>query len=186
MTRAWKSRIVGQGAEDPMQLVANPRNWRVHPGDQQDALSDMLDQVGWVQQVLVNRTTGNVVDGHLRVELAISKGEPMVPVLYVELDEAEEAAVLATLDPLAAMAATDQEKLAELLQEATIESDRLMEELTGMIPEDPDAPPHGADDPGQDVGGQYAVAVLCSSEEHQREVFERLSGDGYACKVLTV
>ena len=101
--------------------MANPRNWRIHPKGQQDALGSVLDEVGWVQQVLVNRTTGNVVDGHLRVELAISRDEPAVPVLYVELSEDEEALVLASLDPLSAMAATDEDKLRELLAGVTTE-----------------------------------------------------------------
>jgi ParB-like chromosome segregation protein Spo0J len=60
----------------------------------------MLDTVGWVQSVIVNRTTGYVVDGHLRVAMAISKGEALIPVSYVELDEAEENLVLAALDPV--------------------------------------------------------------------------------------
>jgi hypothetical protein len=34
---------------------------------QEAALAGILGQVGWVQQVLVNRRTGHVVDGHLRV-----------------------------------------------------------------------------------------------------------------------
>ena len=67
----WKNRIVGSGEEAPDQLLANPANWRVHPKVQQQALAGILGQVGWVQQVLVNRRTGHVVDGHLRVALAI-------------------------------------------------------------------------------------------------------------------
>ena len=74
-----------------------------------------LSEVGWVAQVLVNRTTGHVVDGHLRVELAISRGEPSVPVVYVELSEEEERLVLASLDPLAAMATAEKDALAALL-----------------------------------------------------------------------
>ncbi len=66
----WTSRIVGSGEEAPDQLLANPANWRIHPKAQQEALAGVLDQVGWVQQVLVNRRTGHVVDGHLRVALA--------------------------------------------------------------------------------------------------------------------
>ncbi len=68
----WRSRIVGSGEEAPDQLLANPANWRVHPEAQQDALAGLLGQVGWVQQILVNRRTGHVVDGHLRVALARS------------------------------------------------------------------------------------------------------------------
>ena len=52
--------------------------------DQQRAVEGALQEVGWVQQVLVNRTTGHLVDGHLRVELAISRGEPS-PVTYLDL-----------------------------------------------------------------------------------------------------
>ncbi len=112
---AWRNRIVGSGEEPPEQLLANPANWRTHPREQQAALAGALAEVGWVGQVLVNRTTGHVVDGHLRVELAISRAEPSVPVLYVELTEAEEQLVLATLDPLAAMATAEKDALALLL-----------------------------------------------------------------------
>jgi ParB-like chromosome segregation protein Spo0J len=84
-TAPWRNRITGSGEEAPDQLLANPANWRIHPKAQQDALAGALDQVGWVQQVLVNRSSGFVVDGHARVALALSRGEPTVPVLYVDL-----------------------------------------------------------------------------------------------------
>jgi len=113
----WRSRIVGSGEEPPDQLLANPRNWRTHPGAQRDALRGSLSEVGWVQQVLVNRTTGHVVDGHARIEEAISAGAPTVPVLYVELTEEEERLVLATFDPIGAMAQADSVRLDELLAE---------------------------------------------------------------------
>jgi len=134
----WQSRIVGTGTEDPLQLVANPRNWRIHPKGQQKALASVLDEVGWVQQVLVNKTTGNVVDGHLRVELAISKNEAEVPVLYVELTEQEEGLILASLDPIGSMAAADEDKMRELLAETAVADDELralLEDLGGVKPE---------------------------------------------------
>ena len=67
----WRNRIAGSGEESPDQLLANPRNFRRHPKHQQDALRGVLAEVGWVQDVIVNRTTGHLVDGHLRVELAM-------------------------------------------------------------------------------------------------------------------
>lgn len=132
-----RNRIVGQGAEAPDQLVANPANWRVHPREQQRALLGSLEAVGWVQQVIVNRVTGNLVDGHARVEQALSRGEATIPVLYVELAPEEEALVLATLDPISAMAGTDQEKLGELVGALRVDDDalrRLLGSLAG--PED--------------------------------------------------
>jgi ParB-like chromosome segregation protein Spo0J len=117
MAERWQNRIVRYGQEAPDQLLANPGNWRVHPKHQQEALAGAMRQVGWVQDVIVNERSGFVVDGHLRVALAISEGQVSVPVKYVDLDPSEEALVLATLDPLSAMAVMDGEALNALLAE---------------------------------------------------------------------
>jgi DNA modification methylase len=113
--KAWKNRIVGEGMVAPDQLLANPANWRLHPAAQAQALSGVLDEVGWVTGVLVNRRTGMLVDGHLRVMLALQRHEKTIPVSYVNLSTSEETLVLATLDPISALAGTDKAKLSELL-----------------------------------------------------------------------
>lgn len=107
----YQNRIVGYGEADPTDLLANPRNWRIHPKAQQDALEGVLENVGWVDDVIVNKRTGFVVDGHLRVSLALRHDHKTVPVKYVDLSEEEEALVLATLDPIAAIATADVEQL---------------------------------------------------------------------------
>jgi ParB-like chromosome segregation protein Spo0J len=112
---SWRNGIVGHADVAPFELVPNPRNWRTHPMEQQRALAAALGEVGWVAKVLVNRTTGNVVDGHLRIELALARKEPTVPVTYVELSEEKERLVLASLDQLAAMATAEKEALEALL-----------------------------------------------------------------------
>lgn len=111
----WRNRIVGTGEVDPSELVANPANWRQHPMQQREALADALERVGWVQQVVVNKTTGRMIDGHLRAQLGDEQGEATVPVLYVELTEEEERLVLASLDPIGALAVPDVEQLRKLL-----------------------------------------------------------------------
>lgn len=120
----FRNRIVGSGEEAPDQLLANPRNWRIHPKHQQDAIQAVLEEVGWVQEIIVNKTTGFVVDGHARVSIALRREEAMVPVKYVELTEAEEALILATLDPIGALAVGDQEKVSALLADIGTESVR--------------------------------------------------------------
>lgn len=114
-TAPWANRIVDHGEESPESLLPNPANWRQHGAVQRQALTDVLGEVGLVQSVIVNRTSGHLVDGHLRVELAKSQGQPTIPVVYVELSEEEEHVILASLDPIAALASADREKLAELL-----------------------------------------------------------------------
>ena len=128
----WLNRIVAHGEEDPTQLLAHPDNFRVHPKAQQDALRDAIQRVGLVQQVVVNRTTGHVLDGHLRVELAISESQPLVPVSYVDVSEDEEAIILATLDPIAAMAGIDKDKLAALVAGMDDEDAALARVVNGL------------------------------------------------------
>ena len=146
---AWESRIVGHGEAAPADLVGNPRNWRTHPKAQRDALAGVLDQVGWVQDVIVNKRTGYLVDGHARVAVAAQRGETSVPVVYVDLSEDEELLILATLDPLAAMAEADTEVLADLLASVTSEDAALTSMLDALAGNTPNFEPVGIDEQGR-------------------------------------
>lgn len=128
-----RNRITGEGKEDPSQLLANPWNYRRHPKAQLDALEGVLEEVGWVQQVVVNTTTGHMVDGHARVELAIRREEKTVPVLYVTLSEREEKIVLATLDPIAGMAWHDEEAVKLLLDGLEAENRAVAEFMQTLV-----------------------------------------------------
>ena len=127
-----KNRIVSSGNEPLDNILFNPRNWRIHPLNQQNALKGVLEEVGWVQNVIVNQRTGNLIDGHLRCQLAQREGATTIPVLYVDLSEEEEALILATLDPIAGMAATDKQKLDELFSDIQSENEsvrKMMDEI---------------------------------------------------------
>lgn len=126
------NRIVGEGWEKPEALKANPANWRTHAPEQREAMREMMESVGWVQRVIVNRKTGHVVDGHMRIEEAIRKKEPRVPVVYVELTEAEERRVLALFDPVATMAGIDKSRLREVLADLRGDSIGLTKLISGL------------------------------------------------------
>lgn len=148
-----KNRIVGYGNEPLDQIQFNPRNWRIHPLNQQNSLKGVLDEVGFVQSVIVNKRTGNLIDGHLRCQLAAREGQKTIPVVYVDLSEEEEALVLSTLDPIAAMAATDKQKLDELFAGIESENENVRKMIAeigakeGIIP--PDFEPVGIDEQGR-------------------------------------
>jgi len=96
-------------------LRPNPKNWRTHPKAQQDALKGILAEVGMADACLARELDDGslmLIDGHLRAETI---GTEVVPVLILDVDEAEADKILATLDPLAAMAGQDSEQLAALL-----------------------------------------------------------------------
>jgi DNA modification methylase len=111
----WRNRIIGYGEVDPEQLLANPLNWRIHSELQQDTIEGMLEEVGIIAPVLVNQTTGYVVDGHMRVALAIKRGQKKMPVVWLDLNADEERKAILTIDPISAMATAHAGNLQELM-----------------------------------------------------------------------
>lgn len=122
----WQNRITRSGTVSPKEIAANPKNWREHPDNQRAALEAVLDTVGWVAGVVVNERSGLVVDGHLRLEIALSRGLKEIPVDYVDLSESEEALALATIDPLTGMAQENGYLFGRLLEQANTGNPDLM------------------------------------------------------------
>ena len=190
-TAPWRNRIAGTGDEDPTQLLANPRNWRTHPKEQREALRGALSEVGWVQQVLVNKQTGHVVDGHARVEEAITRGEPTVPVLYVDLTPDEEGVVLASLDPIGAMAARDDERLTALLAELHVDDaglQALLDEIAPLKPvvglTDPDDAPDLGEEANVNAGDVFALGdhrLMCGDAAKAADLGRLMTGGRADC-----
>lgn len=127
-----RSRIVGEAMVDPVTLKGHPSNWRVHDAEQRDALREVLNDIGWVQRIVVNKRTGNILDGHMRVDEAFKLGEPKVPVLYVDLSEEEERRMLAVMDPIGGMAKVDKRRLRAVVEGLQTQGEglgRLVEDL---------------------------------------------------------
>jgi len=178
----WGNRIIKTGTVKAGELLANPNNWRIHPKGQQDVLSGMLGSIGFVAGVLINmrsdpswgrdRNIETMVDGHLRAGLALDRGDDTeVPATWVDLVPEEEAAVLATLDPIAAMATTDDAKLAGLVAEMPEDLRALTEVLR-------------QERKGKKVVFEavdhHRVTVECESENQRVALIERLIAEGYA------
>lgn len=111
-----RDRIVEFKRINASELTPHPQNWRKHPKAQQAAMSGILKEVGYVDAIMVREHDGGyqIIDGHLRAE---TTPDTTVPVLVVDLDDAETALVLATFDPIGAMAEPSKEHLDALLQQ---------------------------------------------------------------------
>jgi hypothetical protein len=125
-------------------LQAHDGNWRTHPQHQQDALRGVLDEVGIAGALLVYRSPAHdgayvTIDGHLRTALDPAQTWPC---LVLDVDDAEAALLLATHDPLAALAEADTDRLRALLD--TVQSgdpaiQAMLSQLAenyGLIPQD--------------------------------------------------
>ena len=116
-------------------LIPNPKNWRRHPQAQRDALATMLERVGMAAAVVARETPEGLVllDGHLRADIG---ADAEIPVLVVDLDDAEADEVLATMDPLSVMADADLDSLKSLLDGLREAPPVDFGELYGLLPDD--------------------------------------------------
>lgn len=164
----WRNRILGHDEVPPDELLANPLNWRVHPKHQQDALKGVIEEVGFVSPVLVQAGTDVVVDGHMRVTLALRDNIATIPVTYLDLTDVEVNTILATFDPISALAATDAAQLEALLRDVSTSDAAVMQMLAdlasdaGVIP--PDFEPVGIDEQGQLDQKQMHTCPECGHE----------------------
>ena len=70
------------------ELLPNPKNWRVHPPAQADAMRGVLAEIGYADALLVRETSDGLmlIDGHLRAEVTPDMEVPvLVPVSYTHL-----------------------------------------------------------------------------------------------------
>ena len=118
--QAIRDRIIELRRVPARDLIRNAKNWRRHPENQQGALRGLLNEIGYSDALLARETEQGLllIDGHLRAD---TTPDAVVPVLVLDLDEAEADKLLATLDPLAALAETDDSALDALL--ATVETE---------------------------------------------------------------
>jgi hypothetical protein len=117
------------------ELVPNPKNWRRHPREQSAALKGLLAEIGYADALIARELPDGrlmLIDGHLRAE---TTKNAMVPVLVLDVTEAEADKLLLTLDPLAAMAQADQDQVMALLETVRTDSQAvaaLLERVAGQ------------------------------------------------------
>ena len=125
----YQSRIVNHTKESPSKILANPHNHRLHPDNQSDAVGASLQELGFVKSVVVNKTTGRLLDGHLRLTKAMlaEQYDPSykMDVEWVELTEKEELLALALLDRTTDLADIDTVKLDALIRELEYSSEEI-------------------------------------------------------------
>lgn len=91
----------------------NPRK-DLQPGDSEyEKIKRSLEEFGYVDPVIWNKTTGRVVGGHQRLKVLASMGRTEVECVVVELDEEKEKALNVALNKISGD--WDKEKLAVLM-----------------------------------------------------------------------
>jgi len=125
MTVPFQNRIVGHEDVDPMTLKGHVKNIRTHASAQRRLLESALDELGHVGKIVVSQRTRRVLNGHLRVELAIGRDEQTIPVTWIDVDEDEELIVLAFFDQIGEGAEIDPAKLKAAFGQVKADTDGL-------------------------------------------------------------
>ena len=131
----WRVAIVGSGEEAPDQLLANPREL----ADPSEGPAGRRSRASSTRSAGSSRSSSTAGPGTSSTATSGSRwrsagASRRCPSCYVDLEPEEEALVLASLDPLAAMAGTDDEKLRALLADVTVDSEALAAMLAGCAP----------------------------------------------------
>lgn len=122
------------------QLAPNPKNWRLHPLAQHNALRSLLSEIGIsTTAVAVERPEDLIlIDSHLHSEIL---GDEIIPVLIVDLTDSEAVKLLTTFDSVSDMATSDPEKLEQLLSEISTQSEAVQQMLDKMASDQGITPP---------------------------------------------
>jgi DNA modification methylase len=175
------------------ELLPNPKNWRAHPPAQKEALQGLLAELGYCDATIARELPDGklqLLDGHLRCE---TTPDMEVPVLVLDVTEAEADKLLVTLDPLAGLAQADRAALTALLASVDTDSAAVQallddlaagelaafvdgEALPGLA--DPDAIPEPPDEATTQPGDLWILdshRLLCGDSAN-RDAVDRLLG----------
>jgi hypothetical protein len=171
------------------QLRPHPKNWRTHPTRQREALQGVLAEIGYAGALLARELADGsleLIDGHLRAE---TTPDAEVPVLILDVTAEEAAKLLAVLDPLASLAETSNSRLQELVAEVETQSDAVRSLLDQLADEARQAElPASSSAALADTAlpESYQLVVECPDEAQQKSLFERLTSEGFMCRVLVL
>ncbi len=169
------------------ELRPHPANWRVHPEKQRRALEGVLAEVGYADALLARELPDGslqLIDGHLRAE---TTPRDLVPVLILDVTEAEAGKILATHDPLASLATANVEQLEHLLRDLETDNLDLQEMLAGLARDHGlfvDVQPTEAGDESHRLRERFQVLIDCRDETEQSTLLARLNNEGYRCRAL--
>ena len=171
----------------PSELIPYVNNPRKNDGAAVDKVASSIKNFGFKVPIVVD-ASGEIVAGHTRHKAALKLGLDEVPVVVAsDLTPAQIKAFRVADNRAAAESEWDFELLG-------IE----LEGLDGFSVEDlgfdvgeldfglDDEEPKEAVDLSDNVSETFEVVVELKNESEQEEIYSRLTGEGYTCRVLTL
>lgn len=146
-----------------------------------------IEKFGFKQPIIVD-SNRVIIAGHTRLEAAKSLGMAEVPCIVADdLTDAQVKALRLADNKVAEFAEWDLDLLGGELGELAEISDIDMGDF-GFDDnlEMDDEEENGTEEKGVNLSETFQIIVECENEIEQQEIFEKLSGEGYKCRLSTL
>jgi hypothetical protein len=184
MNEPIRNRIKGHRRVRAGDLLIHELNYRQHPELQRAALQALYREVGFARSLLAYELPDGrlkLIDGHLRREM---DPDMEVEVEVLDVNDEEARTLLLSIDPLAALAQT-QQQLHDRLLELTPEVPAELQAAWEAAAQAALGPPYEPDKEGVPMGPpQWLVLVTCRDERQQVELLGRFQAEGLDCRAL--
>jgi hypothetical protein len=183
MSDPIRNRIKGHRRVRAGDLLIHELNFRLHPEFQKAAMQAIYEQGGFARSLLAFELPDGrlkLIDGRRRREM---DPDMEVDVEILDVSEEEARALLLSIDPLAALAETQQQhdRLLELAPVLSPELQAAWETAANAVK----GPPYEPSKEGVPMGPeQWLVIVTCHDEAHQVELLKRFQTEGLPCRAL--
>lgn len=132
----FRCSIVGVGLQKAKDFKAHSRNPKIHPESQNKAIAASLREFGWANFVIVNKASGNLLDGHERVESQIkSNPEGLIPFILVDIPVEREPEFLIVFDRSGNLAIWAPELVQDLLADIKTDEEAISDMLVDLASE---------------------------------------------------
>ncbi len=176
-----RNRIKGHRKVRAGDLVPHEWNFRLHPHGQKAALAAIYQEVGFARSLLAYELPDGrlkLIDGHLRRDL---DPDLEVDVEVLDVNEEEARTLLLCIDPLAALAKTQEQIHQRLLELTPIEVPDLRAALEAAARGDFEHKPFPKIAP-ETIQPQFYILIPCRDEKQQVELLQRFLDEGLKCE----
>lgn len=181
MKEMKEMKIIYKNIEDIIPYENNPR----HNENAVDYVANSIKEFGFKVPIIIDKENV-VVTGHTRLKASEKLGIKKVPVIMAsDLTEEQIKAFRIADNKVAQFSSWDMEKLELELEDINIDMCEFGFEDLNMVIEDNEQIDETTDT-HFNYKEQFGVIVMCKNEEEQEQIYNRLTEEGYECKVVAV
>lgn len=181
MARTKKGKRLEADAQEQEYQVVPMAKLKEHPRNprrgNEAAIDESIDVNGWYGACVVQRSTGFILAGNHRYRVAKKRGATRIPAILLAVDDQTALRILLADNKTADLGGYDEELLGYILEGLeSLDGTGYAPALAEVAEQEenggpPTADPNAGEVPDDQYTPQFAVIVVCESEEAQADVY---------------